>query len=73
MLPGSTVVPIEAAVNLKVFVPVLNNGDGFGVTLAFLKKNAPKQSPQLSENNPAFVTVADAPLVRPMSVNPSDI
>ena len=47
---------------LNVFVPTVNKLGGFGVTLAFLKKNAPIRSPQLSELRLILVTVATAPL-----------
>ena len=47
---------------MNVFVPVENKFGGFGVVFAFLKKNVPTKSPQLSEFKLMFVTVATAPL-----------
>ena len=55
---------------LNVFVPEVNKVGGFGVVFAFLKKNAPITSPQLSENKLILVTVATAPLVTPVSFAP---
>ena len=65
--------PGDAAVTLNVFVPVLNN---VGLTpllvlFAFLKKNAPKRSPQLSEIRSILSTVATALLVSPTNCAPT--
>ena len=68
--PGKTIVPSGAAVILNVFVPDLNVTGGFGSALAFLKKNAPIISPQLSENKSTLVTLATAPLDSPIIVAP---
>ena len=54
--------PSADDVTLNVFVPTVNNVGGFGVVFAFLKKNAPIKSPQLSEKRLILVTVATAPL-----------
>ena len=43
---------------------------GFGVLFAFLKKNAPTTSPQLSEISVVLVTVATAPLDLPVNFAP---
>ena len=65
VLPGTGIVPSGAAVTLNVFVPDLNRVGGFGVACAFLKKNAPSKSPQLSLNKSILLTVATAPLLSP--------
>ena len=70
MLPGKVTVPTGAAVTLNVFVPDLNRVGGAGTALAFLKKNVPITSPQLSEYKFAFVTVAVAPLDSPTIEQP---
>ena len=70
MLPGRVTVPTGAAVTLNVFVPDLNRVGGAGTALAFLKKNVPKTSPQLSEYKLAFVTFAVAPLDSPTIEQP---
>ena len=63
--PCTGITPSAAAVTLKVFVPDLKTTGGSGVAFAFLKKNAPIKSPQLSENKSILVTEATAPLVSP--------
>ena len=63
-------VPSAWDVILNVFVPEVNNVGGFGVWFAFLKKNEPITSPQLSESKFTFVTDATAPLVFPVSFAP---
>ena len=70
MLPGIGIVPSGAAVTLNVLVPVANNVGGFGVACAFLKKNAPSKSPQLSLNKSILLTVATAPLLSPITLAP---
>ena len=65
VLPGIGIVPSGAAVTLNVLVPVANSVGGFGVACAFLKKNAPNKSPQLSLNKSILLTVATAPLLSP--------
>ena len=64
--PVNGIVPSGAAVTLNVFVPVANSVGGFGVACAFLKKNAPSKSPQLSLNKSILLTVATAPLLSPI-------
>ena len=70
LCPGTDNVPSGAAVILNVFVPVLNVIGGFGSAFAFLKKNAPMISPQLSEIKSMLVIVATAPLVSPIIFAP---
>ena len=65
VLPGIGIVPSGAAVTLNVLVPVANSVGGFGVACAFLKKNAPNKSPQLSLNKSILLTFATAPLLSP--------
>ena len=62
--------PSADDVTLNVFVPTVNNVGGFGVVFAFLKKNAPIKSPQLSEKRLILVTVATAPLDCPVNFAP---
>ena len=73
MLPGTGIVPSGAAVTLNVLVPVVNKVGGFGVVFAFLKKNAPSKSPQLSLNKSMLLTVATAPLFSPTILAPLTI
>ena len=56
--PGKGIVPSDAAVILNVLVPVRKTFGGFGFAFAFLKKNEPSRSPQLSDIKSIFVTVA---------------
>ena len=70
LCPGTDNVPSGAAVILNVFVPVLNVIGGFGSAFGFLKKNAPRISPQLSEIKSMLVIVATAPLVSPIIFAP---
>ena len=68
--PGNWTVPSAAAVTLNVLVPDLNNTGGLGTAFAFLKKNVPIKSPQLSDIRSMFVILATAPLVSPITVAP---
>ena len=68
--PGTGIVPSGWDVTLNVFVPVANRVGGFGILFAFLKKNAPITSPQLSEINVVLVTVATAPHYLPVNFAP---
>ena len=55
---------------LNVNVPELNTTGGFGVVFAFLKKNVPSKSPQLSVFKSILSTVATAPLDAPVNFAP---
>ena len=68
--PGHCREPSVAAVTLKVFAPDLKITGGLGSALAFLKKNDPIKSPQLSDTKSILVIFATAPLVSPIIVAP---
>ena len=61
---------VGTAVTFTVLVPLLILILGLGLALAFLIKNDPRTSPQLSAISLLSVTVAHAPEVLPTIVNP---
>ena len=71
--PNSGLEFVALEVNLNVFVPFVNLNCGTGVASGSLKKNDPFKSPNVSDINLIFDTVAVAPLVEPTNFIPVSI